>query len=74
MPKWKGKQVSHKRYYDLLMYKEAREFLKAKRTVYLSRESFDMYVGDELVAKVTNEPIELKSFRAIGTTTGRFKS
>jgi len=56
------------------MYKEAREFLKAKRTVYLSRESFDMYVGDELVAKVTNEPIELKSFRAIGTTTGRFKS
>ncbi|AMB18801.1 hypothetical protein BH780_gp218 [Bacillus phage Eldridge] len=43
MPKWKGKKVSRKRYYDLMMYKEFREFLKEKQTVYVTKEAHEFY-------------------------------
>jgi len=58
MPKWKGKQVSRKRYFDLAMNKEFREFVKARRTVYVPRSSACMYVNDQEVAKVTDVKIE----------------
>jgi len=58
MPKWKGKKVSRKRYFDLVMNKEFREFVKAKQTVYAPRDSINMYVNDQEVAKVVDVKVE----------------
>jgi len=40
------------------MYKEFREFVKAKRTVYAPRDSIKLYVNDQGVAKVTDVQVE----------------
>lgn len=58
VPKWKGKKVSRKRYYDLIMYKEFREFVKAKQTVYAPRGSINLYVNHQEVANVVNVQVE----------------
>ncbi len=53
MPKWKGKKVSRKRYYDLMMCKEFREFLKEKQTIYVPREAYDFYARGTVTGRVS---------------------
>jgi hypothetical protein len=40
------------------MNREFREFVKAKRTIYAPRDSINMYVNDQEVAKVNDVKVE----------------